>query len=602
MDDTARQAALDWISDAAQRGELTEETTRNVRRWLEHPAYRETWPPLLVFIQRQDAAELTRLFWERIPFGTGGRRGPMAEIGSATINRRTIAESAHGLAEYVRRTVPNEPLRAVIACDTRLRSREFAEVTASVLAAHGFRVFFYPAPRATPQLSFSVRRLNCHCGVMISASHNPPADNGFKAYWSHGGQVLPPHDRGIIACVDAADEIPTVDFAAAVAAGQIELLDDTLDREYVAAVAELSLSSSRTIKALYTPLHGVGESSIVPVLHAVGFREVDLFEPQCAQDGRFPNVPDHLPNPERAAVFGPAIAAAQAGGHDLVLATDPDADRIAVAVRQPSGSFVCLTGNQLAALLTDFALLRRQALGTLSPQHYVIETLVTTPLVAAIAESYGVDVVRDLPVGFKHIAATIEARGAERFVFATEESLGYLAGGYCRDKDASVGALWAMELAAELHSRGQTLCDRLRALHGQHGVHIESQLSREFTGPTGVERIQRLIRRFREQPPAQWGPLVLQQVRDYGRKEIRALPDNRVTGPLTVAAGDLLIVDTTADDCQLQIAMRPSGTEPKIKFYFFVQAPPDAKVDQRTAQCEQLQHTAQAALTEWLAG
>jgi len=617
--------ALAWLDAAVRANELTEDTARNIQRWLA-PAFREYHQPFLELIARRDAAELTRLFWTRIPFGTGGRRGAMAELGSATMNRRTIAESAHGLAVYVKRltTIPsisetrpsdddeekpgfgNRPasdcLALVIAYDTRLRSREFAEVTASVMAAHGFRVYFYPAPRATPQLSFSVRGLGCQCGVMISASHNPPDDNGFKAYWSHGGQVLPPHDRGIIECVDAADDIPSENFAATVATGRIVMLGDDIDRQYLEAVCAQSLSSDRSIRALYTPLHGVGESSVYRVLRLAGFEGVEIFEPQRSQDGRFPNVPDHLPNPERPAAFGPAIEAAKAGGYDVVLASDPDADRIAVAVRQPDGSFACLTGNQLAALLTDYALAQRRALGTLSPEHYVLETLVTTPLVETIARSYGVDVVSELPVGFKTMAAVVEERGAERFVFATEESIGYMAGDYCRDKDAALGALWTLELAALLKRRGQTLCDRLRELYRQYGVHLEAQVSREFPGPTGVTRIAALIRRFREQPPARWGDVPLHQVRDYGRHEVRSLPDNSATAALAVSAGDLLLFDGAGGGLRLTVALRPSGTEPKIKFYIFVQAPPEADVDRSLERSQRLLNSAQLELQAWLAG
>lgn len=592
----------EWLAAAQSRGELTPETVAHIRKWLEQPWYRAARPALEQLLARRDVPELTRLFWERIPFGTGGRRGPMADLGSATINPRTIAESAHGLAVYVRQTVKESTLRAAVAFDTRLRSSEFAEVTAGVLAAQGFTVFFYPQPRATPQLSFTVRKLGCHCGVMLSASHNPPGDNGFKAYWSHGGQVLAPHDLGIIACVDAAEEIPQLEFDAAVRSGAVVLLDAALDRAYVDAVCALSLApTSRAIRALYTPLHGVGESSVWAVLQQAGFTDAALYEPQRAPDGRFPNVPDHLPNPERTAAWEPAVVAAQAGGFDVVLASDPDADRIAVAARDAAGRFHCLTGNQLSALLCDFVLSQTQHLGGLTPEHYVIQTLVTTPLVAAIARSYGVDVVRELPVGFKHMAVVVEARGAEKFLYATEESLGYMAGDYCRDKDAAIGALWTLELAAELKASGLTLLDRLRELHRRHGVHVESQVAREFPGPSGQAHIRSLLQRFRETPPASWGPCRWQRVRDYGRREVRSLPDNLVVGTLPLEAGDLLIAEGSADDCAVQLALRPSGTEPKIKFYLFVQAPPDAAVETRLDQCQALRSNLEQALEAWLA-
>ncbi len=556
----------------------------NIQHWLTVSAYAEYQPAILDLVEQRNERELTRLFWEQIPFGTGGRRGPMAEFGSATINHRTIAESAWGLGQYVLQWRKSASVdagtqpRAVIGYDGRHRSAEFADVTARVLLAAGFQVFLYREPRATPQLSFSVRHLHCDCGVMISASHNPPGDNGFKAYWSSGVQVLAPHDAGIIACVQLAGEIALADRDAAAANGQCVWLDDTIDQAYVAAVTALSQSSQRQVRLLYTPLHGVGESSIVSVLRQAGFADVGVFAPQQAIDGDFPNVPDHLPNPERSAVLFPAINFARdpinsAGepGHDLVLASDPDADRLAVAVRTAAGSYVCLTGNQLGALLTDYAVAQRKAA---LPHGYVVSTLVTTPLIPAIARAAGLTAIDELPVGFKHIGATMEERGADQFVFGAEESLGYLAGDYARDKDAALAALWCAELAAELKATGRTLCDRLAELQQQHGCHRESQVSRSFPGPEGVADMARLIERFRRQPPDRIGEAVVRRIRDYGQQVIRVMPDNRVTEQLAVHAGDLLFAETTFQGVSAQVALRPSGTEAKLKLYFFAQAKP----------------------------
>lgn len=597
--ESRRSSAFAWLDGDAAR-HLTPATRSNIRRWLESAAYAEFWPRLLELIEARNEDELTRLFWERIPFGTGGRRGVMAELGSATINRRTIAESAWGLAQYVLRTraavqTPAAHPRVVIACDTRLRSEEFSRLSAGVFAAAGFQVFMYREPRATPQLSFTVRQLQCDCGVMLSASHNPPSDHGFKAYWSNGGQVLPPNDQGIIACVDAAEEIPVADFDSGCAQGQITWVSADVDVAYVQAVARLSRSAARGIRVLYTPLHGVGEHSVLKVLREAGFTDVDVFEPQRAMDGRFPNVPDHLPNPERTAVFGPATDFAEVAGHDLVLATDPDADRIAVAVRTREGRYACLSGNQLGALLTDFALAHHT--GT---EGYVLETLVTTPLIAQIARSYRVRVVEDLPVGFKHIGAAMEHLGGANLVFAAEESLGYLAGDYCRDKDASIGALWCLELAAELKAQGKTLLDRLTELYRKHGWHRESQSSYACPGPAGAAKIAAIVRRFRESPPTHLGSARITRIRDYGRQEERTMPEHRVTEKLTVNAGDLLFADVVRDHVAGQVALRPSGTEPKIKCYFFVQAP--AMMPFRDAELRSLDllKELESALDEWL--
>ncbi len=561
------------VAAAVDAKQLTASAAENLRPWLREPYFAAHRTKLVELIRSGQFTELDRLFWEKIPFGTGGRRGPMADLGSATINPRTIAESAYGLAVYVKKAVGEKPWRAVIACDTRNRSQEFARVSAAVMAAQGFHVFCFLQPRSTPELSFAVRHLHCDAGIVISASHNAPADNGFKAYWSTGAQVLPPHDKGIIDCVEAAGDIPMLDFNHAVQQGRIELVDAPVDRAYIAAVSQLSLSSARDIPALFTPLHGVGATSIFQVLQHLGFDGVRLYEPQCSQDGNFPNVPDHLPNPERPEVFQPAIQAAQGTDAALILASDPDADRLAAAVRDRDGRFQTLTGNQMGALLVDYILGKRQEQGTLSPGHFVVETLVTTPLIAAIAHSYGVRVIDDLLVGFKYIAQTMDAEGPERFVFGAEESLGYLAGGYARDKDASVAALYALELAAELRREGQTLLDQLSALYDRHGMFLEDQVSLTCPGPRGNQQIAGLMQAFREHPPEALGSVKFSQVKDYQRHEIRTIPGNARCAELPSPSSNLMIAEGESNGCRVRVALRPSGTEPKIKFYLFLHSP-----------------------------
>ena len=585
--------ALAAVQAAESAQLLLPTSAANIGRWLQEPQYAAYRDPLLELVDGARFDELNRLFWERIPFGTGGRRGPMGLLGSATINDRTIAESAHGLAVYVRRCLaeaqtPDKDPRAVVAFDSRHRSAEFARKTACVLAAQGFQVFFFPEPRSTPELSFAVRHLDCATGVMISASHNPPADNGFKAYWSTGGQVLPPHDAGIIACVDAAAEIPVVDFDTALHDGRITVVGEAVDSAYVSAVCELGLSPARDIAAIYTPLHGVGETSVFRVAQQAGFKGVSIFEPQRSQDGSFPNVPDHLPNPERFAVFDPAIVEAKRLGADLILASDPDADRMGVAVRKPDGEFVCLTGNQLGALLTDYVLRQRAAAGTLTDQHFIIETLVTTPLIAAIGAAYGVQVVRDVLVGFKFIAGEVDARDPDKFVFAAEESIGFMAGTYVRDKDAAIGALYALELASELKRHGQTLLDRLDEIFLRHGYFLEETASTTCPGPAGRQQIDSIMSALRQHPPSTIGGCVWSQVRDFERLHVRSMPSNHPVEMLTAPCGDLLIFSGEARDCRVSIAMRPSGTEPKIKFYCFIQTETQPSIDearQRAADC-----------------
>ena len=587
------------VHQAVQAGYLNRATADNLLPWLLRSAHREYQPQLHALIAAQRWEELERLFWTVIPFGTGGRRGEMAELGSATINARTIAESAAGLASYAETQCSRDHWHVVIACDTRHRSQEFARLTAQVFAARGWQVFLFPQPRATPQLSFAVRRLRCAVGVMISASHNPPADNGFKAYWSDGGQILPPHDAGIIAAVAECGEIPLADFDDSVSRETVILTGPELDTAYYHAVAELACHTLRNVRAWYSPLHGVGASSIYEVLRLAGFTGVELDPVQAQPDGSFSTVPDQLPNPERFAALGPAIAAARQRDIPLVLASDPDADRIAFAVRNPAGDYVPLSGNQMGALITDFALRHRQAAGKLSPEDYVLETLVTTPLIGRIARHYGVQVRDDLLVGFKYLARVVEERGGEHFVFAAEESLGYLAGDYCRDKDAAIGALWGLELAAELHAAGQTLLDRWDELSITHGVHEERQVTHTCRGSTGQQQISGLMNQLRNQPPAGFGPVTWTTVTDYQQQEIRSLPANTHLAPHSSPTSNLLVFSGASDIFSYRLAARPSGTEPKIKFYVFAAAAPCPElVTQRSSVSAALDQLEQG-LDEW---
>jgi phosphoglucomutase/phosphomannomutase len=453
-----------------------------------------------------------------------------------------------------------------------VRSREFSRLTACVLAAHGLHVCLFESHRSTPELSFAVRQLKCDVGVMISASHNPPSDNGVKAYWGSGAQVLPPHDKGIIDCVYESNEIPIADFDAAVTDGRIELIGADVDEAYVRTVARMSLSSARDVKALYTPLHGVGETSVYRVLDEAGFEGVEIFGPQREPDGGFPNVPNHLPNPELPAVFGPPIEQARSSGAALVLASDPDADRLGVAVRDAGGQFVHLTGNRIGVLLTDYIIRKRKAAGTLGPQHFVVETLVTTPLIAALARSYKIRAIDNLLVGFKYIAQTMDREGPERFVFGAEESLGYLAGSYCRDKDAAIAALYLCECAAELKRQNKTLLDRLDELFTTHGYFVETQRSETCKGPKGRAMIERLMEALTNDPPRSLAGIELARVRDYQKHEIRALPANERIDDLPEPKGDVVFFESAPSACTISFAARPSGTEPKIKFYFFARA------------------------------
>ncbi|MFM8436458.1 MAG: phospho-sugar mutase, partial [Planctomycetia bacterium] len=378
MPTTDHSARLAAIGAASAAGTITEHSARTMRAWLTEPRYAEFVGELAARIDANQWKQLDDVYWTVIPFGTGGRRGMMYPVGSNAINDRTIGESAQGLADYVRGILPpGTTPTCSIAYDTRHRSEHFARLCAEVLLAAGFRIFFLRGFRSTPELSFAVRHTGSTCGIMVTASHNPPSDNAVRVYWSGGVQVLPPHDRGIIERVMRCDAVRRESFAAGVATGRVRFVEEEVDPAFVAAVLRQASPGPRDVSILYTPLHGVGASAVVPVLRGAGFTRLRLYGPQEQPDGDFPNVPGHVANPENPAVLNGPIAEARALGDDLVLASDPDCDRLgAAAPATIGGDWRTFTGNQLAALLVDWTLSRRRAAGRLRHDDNVITTLV----------------------------------------------------------------------------------------------------------------------------------------------------------------------------------------------------------------------------------
>jgi phosphoglucomutase/phosphomannomutase len=531
-------------------------------------------------IERGEWKTLDDVFWTVIPFGTGGRRGLMHPVGSNAINERTMGESAQGLADYVRTTAGGAAAACGIAYDSRHNSRRFAELCAEVMVGNGLKVYFLDGIRSTPELSFLVRRKQCACGIMITASHNPPSDNAIKAYWSTGGQLYPPHDRGVIEAVNATVEIRRRPWAEAVAAGAIEFVQSEIDEAYLQAVGRLVAPGPRAVKILYTPLHGVGGTSALPAMERAGFGPIEVYAPQATPDGDFPNVPGRVANPENEPVFAPLVEHARTSGAELVMATDPDADRLGVAapVRIVGGKaakeYRFITGNQLGALLAEHLLSRAKKAGGLRADAYIVSTLVTTPLIRRIAEAYGARCFDEVLVGFRWIVRVIDEQGPAGLVLATEESHGYLAGDHARDKDAAVAAVLTAELAAECRARGKTLVEQLESLFWQYGMHVERTRSTQMPGSAGMARMQRLMAGLRSDPPATLGGLGVKQVRDYGRSvKIVHGNESALGGP----RGDLLIFDL--DQAGNFAAIRPSGTEPKVKCYLFAAQAPELQGD-----------------------
>ncbi len=458
----SQAASLASLERAAAAGQVSPSAAVNIRRWLTEAPFERYRAQLVQDIAADRWQILDDAFYAVLEFGTGGRRGKMYPVGTNVLNERTIAESTRGLADYVTsRKGKDSPRSCVIARDTRHNSPEFAALCARVLAAAGFKVYLFPEPRSTPLLSHAVRFLGCDAGIMITASHNPPSDNGFKCYAATGGQVIPPDDDGIIACVKAASdrEIPEISFDQGVIDGSIVLVGKQVDDSYLSLVVSQHVSPEcRDLSIVYTPMHGVGETSVAAALKLAGFSRVNILASQRTPDGDFPNVPGHVSNPEIPKTLAASIAEAQGTGADLVLASDPDADRIGVGVPvtgDPAGAWTTLDGNQIGILLTAFVIKETEARGRLRHDHYVITTLVSSLMTRALCEREGVRIEDDLLVGFKWIGQRIDQSGHAGFLFAFEESHGYLKGDHVRDKDAAVAALLMAELAATVKARRQ---------------------------------------------------------------------------------------------------------------------------------------------------
>ncbi len=564
---------LNLLETAKSQGQLTESAVKNISDWLNQPRYAEYREELVAHIERGDWKKLDDAFWTVIPFGTGGRRGRMYPIGSNAINDRTIGESAQGLADYVLSQPMSGRLSCAIAYDTRHRSRHFAELCASIMVANGFEVVFLDGYRATPQLSFAVRNFGCACGIMVTASHNPPSDNAVKVYWSTGGQVLPPHDEKIIDGVMQVQQIRRVAFDQALAEGKIRFVTQEVDEKFQQAALKCAWKGSRDVKIVYSPLHGVGGFVVPSLLRAAGFTEVHEYGPHSSPDGDFPNVPGHVSNPENPAVFDAIVVYAKSIGADIALATDPDCDRMGCScplTLDPASPWATLNGNQLGVLLTDYVISKRKQAGDLPKDAYVIKTLVTSEMIRGVAESNGVRCEGNIHVGFKWIAGLMDACGPEGFLFGTEESHGYLIGTYARDKDGAAACLLMAQLAADLKAGGKTLHQRLDELMIEHGVYIEDLINVQMEGSQGMSDMKKLMEKLRTTPPASIGGLPVLAVRDYGSLVRRTAQG--ASEAIEAPKSNMLMLELGNIDGVSSgnaIAVRPSGTEPKIKFYLF---------------------------------
>jgi len=538
--DTLKSSALDWLTDV-----FDADTQKEVQEVLNGPQ-----------------EELTDRFYKDLEFGTGGMRGMMG-VGTNRINKYTLGKATQGLVNYMKLNCPNEDLKVAIAYDCRHNSDTFAKIVADVLTANGVKVFLFDALRPTPELSFAVRYFACTAGIVLTASHNPPEYNGYKVYWKDGGQIVPPQDAGII------EQVKALHFSDINFKGQDALIQE-IGKEVDQAFIEGSIANTcgtiqgrDDLKIVFTSLHGTAVKLVPDTLNAAGYSDVHCVEEQNEPDGSFPTVKS--PNPEEPEALSMAVALADRIGADIVLGTDPDADRIGVAVRNLKGELVLLNGNQSMAVMSSFLIKNWKNQGRINGKQFMGSTIVSSDLVNKIGSSNGVEVKIGL-TGFKWIAKMIKDHSDLDFIGGGEESFGFMVGDFVRDKDAVSAALLACEIAADAKSKGSSFYQELLNLYTEHGFYKERLISLVKKGMDGAEQISKMMRDLRSNPLTELDGSKVTRLCDYQS----GYETDLITGQkhaMNLPASNVLIFHTEDGS---KIAARPSGTEPKIKFYFSV--------------------------------
>lgn len=543
--------------------ELETSVLNKINDWLQGNYDSDTKKEINTLLNSESFLELTDSFYRNLEFGTGGLRGIMGP-GSNRINKYTIGLATQGLSNFLLKKYHGEKISVAVAHDSRNKSDYFAQITAEVFSANGIHVHFFKELRPTPELSFAIRHLGCKSGVMITASHNPKEYNGYKAYAWDGGQFTSPDDQMVMNEVSAISTIDLVKFNRI--EKNIELIDESLDELYLAKITELSMSKEaierqKDLKIVYSPIHGTGITLVPAALERFGFKNIHIVEEQSMPDGNFPTV--IYPNPEEKEALTLAIAKAMEIDADLVLATDPDADRVGIAIKNNEGAFILLNGNQTGSLLINYLLTAWEQKGKLTGNEYVISTVVTTKLIEDIALSKNVGFYETL-TGFKWIGALItELQGKKTFIAGGEESYGYLVGELVRDKDAVISCAFIAEMTAFYKDQGSSLYQAMLDMYEHYGFYKEKLVSITKKGKTGAEEIKALMERFRTNTPSSLGGSRVVRLKDYELgMETDLLTGSEKT--LNYPKSDVLQF-ITADACI--ISARPSGTEPKIKFY-----------------------------------
>ncbi|MES2108230.1 MAG: phospho-sugar mutase [Bacteroidota bacterium] len=543
--------------------ELDPAILQKANAWLEGSYDDDVKKEVQALLDNKAYTELTDSFYRDLEFGTGGLRGIMG-AGSNRINKYTIGAATQGLANYLKKTYPGEKVKVAIAHDSRNNADFFSRITAEVFSANDIHVYFFKALRPTPELSYAVRVLGCKSGVMLTASHNPKEYNGYKAYGADGGQFVAPHDKAVMDEVAAISSVDDIKFNRVDA--NIEEIGEELDEQYLDAIAKLSVSPEaikrqKDLKIVYSPIHGTGITLTPQALKRFGFENVILVDEQTTPDGNFPTVV--YPNPEEKEALTLALKKAQETDADLVLATDPDADRVGIAVKNTDNEFILLNGNQTGAMLINYLLSAWEEKGKLTGKEYIVKTIVTTNLIEAIAKAKNVTYYNTL-TGFKYIGELMtQFEGKQTFIGGGEESYGYLIGELVRDKDAIVSSAFIAEMTAYYKDKGSSLFEALIDTYVQYGFYKEKLISLTKKGKTGAEEIKEMMEKFRSNPPASLGGSKVATLKDY-EKGIETDLLTNTTKPIELPKSDVLQFVT--EDGTI-VSARPSGTEPKIKFY-----------------------------------
>lgn len=535
-----------------------------IDEWLSSAYDEESKSVIQKMLDSEQYEELTDSFYKDLEFGTGGLRGIMG-VGSNRMNKYTVGKATQGLCNYLKTQFPNQQIKFVIAHDCRNQSDYFAKIVADVCSANGLKVYYFESLRPTPELSFAIRELGCQSGVMLTASHNPKEYNGYKAYWSDGGQLISPHDKNVIDEVNKITDLSQVKFEGNSA--NIELVGVEMDKVYLDSITALCLrpeavQAAKDLSIVFSPIHGTAITIAPQALKQWGFENVHIVEEQATPDGNFPTV--IYPNPEEEEAMQLSLKKAAEIDADLVMATDPDSDRVGIGVKNRKGEFQLLNGNQICSLLVHYVITSMKELNKLPENPYVVKTIVTTPLVAEIAKANGIKYYETL-TGFKHIGALItKLLGKEKYIAGGEESYGYLIGDLIRDKDAVISCTFIAEMTAYYKTQGKSLFEALIDIYSEYGFYKEKLISITKKGKSGAEEISKMMQDLRDNTPKEIAGAKLIAASDFQSGIFKDL----ITGEeKTIDLPKSNVLQFVTEDGSI-ISARPSGTEPKIKFYF----------------------------------